>query len=73
MGKQVEAEQEEAAVPQAKAEDVRELENIRTRAAIPESQNIHAPESIREPESMERSPWVPRFQGWGLEAWEGSD
>lgn len=28
------------------------------------------PENVSEPQSLEVSPWVPRFQGWGLEAWE---
>ena len=55
--------------PAPKQEDVRELENIRTRADIPEPKKVREPESIREPERMEKSPWVPRFQGWGLEAW----
>ena len=37
---------------------------------IPVSQRTRQqPESVREPESLEKSPWVPRFQGWGLEAW----
>lgn len=55
--------------PALEQEEVRELENIRTRADIPEPKKVREPESIREPERMEKSPWVPRFQGWGLEAW----
>jgi len=73
---QVEVEREAAISspePDPETEDVRELENIRIRADIPELEEASEPESIREPESMEQSPWVPRFQGWGLDAWEGTD
>jgi len=59
--------------PEEEPEDERELENIRTRADIPEAEKVTEPESIREPERMEQSPWVPRFQGWGLDAWEGTE
>jgi hypothetical protein len=61
--------------PDSETHDVRELENIRSRAEIPETQarTVNEPESIREPEKMEKSPWVPRFQGWGLEAWEDTE
>lgn len=59
--------------PEVKPEDEHELENIRTRADIPEAEKATEPESIREPERMEQSPWVPRFKGWGLDAWEGTE
>ena len=61
--------------PESETEDAREPENIRSRADIPETtaRTVNEPESIREPEKMEKSPWIPRFQGWGLEAWEGTE
>jgi hypothetical protein len=55
--------------PYSETEDAREPENIRSRADIPET----TARTVNEPEKMEKSPWIPRFQGWGLEAWEGTE
>lgn len=58
-----------------KTDDVREPQNIRSSAEMPETKvrTVNEPKNIREPEAMEQSPWIPRFQGWGLEAWEGTE
>jgi hypothetical protein len=58
-----------------KTDDVREPQNIRSRAEMPETKvrTANEPKNIREPEAMEQSPWIPRFQGWGLDAWEGTE
>jgi hypothetical protein len=61
--------------PEPKTDDVREPQNIRSSAEMPETKvrTVNEPKNIREPEAMEQSPWIPRFQGWGLEAWEGTE